>query len=250
MVHVGLAIAALLTSTLSGILGMGGGMLFLAVLFSLLPPTEAIVLHAFTQIFSNGTRAIAFFPSRDTRAYGNFMIGAVPGAVLGAMAMWQLVQIEGYEPYLRIVIGIYVLVAAFLAKPRPTKQPLNPLEFRWLGLVAGIAALPFGAVGPLIAPTFARQDFVKERLIATKALCQASLHVLKIPALLMLVQMNVGRLGTIALTMIVMVIFGTLLGKRLLKFVNDEQFRVAYRMALVVTGCKLLLLDGLLDLLA
>ena len=115
-----------------------------------------------------------------------------------------------------------------------------------MGFLAGTAALTVGAVGPLIAPLFARRHYVKERLIATKAVCQLSTHVLKIPAFLWLrPDLDLGRLGALAAVMIVVVIPGTLIGKRLLTGVSERHFRVGFRVALVLAGTKVLVVDGL-----
>ena len=48
--------------------------------------------------------------------------------------------------------------------------------------------------------------------------------------------------------MIVMVIPGTLLGKRLLKGVSERHFAITYRVALTAAGLKLLVIDGLLEI--
>ena len=45
--------------------------------------------------------------------------------------------------------------------------------------------------------------------------------------------------------MIVMVIPGTLIGKRMLKGVPERYFRIAYRVALTAAGLKVLVIDGL-----
>ena len=47
------------TSFLSGIFGMAGGMILIGVLLALLPLPQAMVLHAVTQMASNGWRATA-----------------------------------------------------------------------------------------------------------------------------------------------------------------------------------------------
>ena len=54
-----LALAALLTSILSAIVGMGGGITLLAIMLLFLDPLVAIPLHATVQMVSNGTRAVA-----------------------------------------------------------------------------------------------------------------------------------------------------------------------------------------------
>ncbi len=69
-------------------------------------------------------------------------------------------------------------------------------------------------------------------------MCQLTTHVFEVSAFLLLRDLDVGRLGLLAL--IVMVIPGTLIGKRLLKGVAERHFRIA----LTGAGLKLLNIDG------
>ena len=169
----------------------------------------------------------------------------VPGAAIGALLLWWLGRLESSEPYLKSLIGLFILVVTYLPVRRVKSHAAHGWSFPAAGLLAGLAALTVGAVGPLIAPFFARCNFVKERLIATKAVCQLATHILKIPVFLALRDLDVARLGWLALIMICMVIPGTLLGKRLLRGVPERWFVVAYRVALTLAGLKLLLVDGL-----
>lgn len=244
-VYVVLAIAALLTSMLSAILGMGGGIMLLATMLCFLTHADSIPTHAAVQIASNGTRVMAFMENVDWRALGRFVTGAVPGAAVGMLLLWVLGQPEQSEPYLKTLIGAFILVATFLPKPKGDGAHRERwFDFPAIGLFAGVAALTVGAIGPLIAPIFARRGFAKERLIATKAICQLVIHTLKIPAFLLVRDLDLSRLGTLALVMICMVIPGTLLGKRMVKRVSDRHFKIAYRVALTVAGAKVLLWDG------
>jgi len=244
-----LAIVALITSIISAILGMGGGILLLATMLCFLDHAESIPTHATVQIASNGTRALAFIQNVDRGAFMRFCIGAIPGGIIGMVLLWLLGQLDTSEPYLKIVIGVYILIATYLPKGHRDGQPSSRWwDFPLVGLVAGTAALTVGAVGPLIAPLFARRDFVKERLIATKALCQLVTHAMKIPAFLLMRQLDVTKLGLLALIMVVMVIPGTLIGKRILKGVPEHYFAIAYRAALTLAGLKLLIVDGLIQL--
>jgi uncharacterized membrane protein YfcA len=119
-------------------------------------------------------------------------------------------------------------------------------DFTLLGLVAGTAALTVGAIGPLIAPIFARHDYVKERLIATKATCQMLTHILKIPFFIFVRELSVEDLGLLTLVMVCMVIPGTLLGRRVVRHVTPDHFRFLYTVALTLAGAKVLIYDGIL----
>ncbi len=241
-----LAVAALLTSIMSAILGMGGGMLLLAVLLSVMSHGEALPTHAAVQIASNGTRVLAFLGNVDRGAFGRFCIGVVPGGMVGMALLWSLGEPQESEPYLKMLVGAFILMSTFLPAPRSNRASASKWwDFPAIGFGAGTAALTVGAIGPLIAPLFARRNFVKERLIATKALCQLVTHVMKIPAFIFLRKLEFGRLGIWAIVMIIMVIPGTLIGKRLLKGVSERHFVIAYRVALTAAGLKVFILDGL-----
>ncbi|MGD2110934.1 MAG: sulfite exporter TauE/SafE family protein [Phycisphaerae bacterium] len=248
-VFVILALAALVTSIISAILGMAGGMLLLATMLCFMSHGEVIPTHAAVQIASNGTRALAFVRNVDARTYGRFVLGVLPGAAIGMFLLWFLGEPGDSEPYLKTLIGVYILVATYLPKPKGDGHGRGTWwDFPLMGLVTGAAALTVGAIGPLIAPLFARRDFVKERLIATKAVCQLTTHVLKIPAFIWLRDLDLSRLGSLALIMILMVIPGTLIGKRILKGVSERHFRTAFRVALTVAGLKVLIFDGVRNL--
>ncbi|MFQ5414054.1 MAG: TSUP family transporter [Phycisphaerae bacterium] len=245
-----LPLVALLTAALSAVIGMGGGILLLAAMFAFLPHAEAIPTHAAVQLASNGTRVAAFVRNVDWSTLGRFCVGVVPGMVVGAVVLGTLGMSAEREPYLKLLVGAYVLTATFLPSPRSMSTVrAHWWDFPLLGFVVGAAALTIGAIGPLIAPMFARRRFVKERLIATKATCQLLAHMMKIPAFLMIrPDLDVKRLGLVTVLMIAMVIPGTLIGKRVLKHVTDRHFVVLYRVALTVAGLKVLIVDGVLRL--
>ncbi|MCH7814671.1 MAG: sulfite exporter TauE/SafE family protein [Planctomycetes bacterium] len=249
--HVVLVVVAFVTAVISGMVGMGGGMLLLATMFCFLSHAEAIPTHAAVQLVSNSTRMIAFVGQVHWPTVGRFVLGALPGAAIGLILLlwvWRAGPSEATEPYLKMLVGIYVLVAAYLPRPQAGPRAGQWWDFPVMGLVAGAAALTVGAVGPLIAPLFARRDFVKERLVATKAACQMLLHLVKIPVFLSLRSYDFGELGVVTLAMIAVVIPGTLLGKRLLRRVSDSGFVVMYRVALTVAGIKVLVWDGVYQL--
>ncbi len=56
---------AVLTSVVSGVMGMAGGMLLLAVMLLRLEPAVAIPVHGIVQLVSNGSRA--FFLRKHVR---------------------------------------------------------------------------------------------------------------------------------------------------------------------------------------
>ena len=101
-----------------------------------------------------------------------------------------------------------------------------------------------GAIGPLIAPLFVRRGFVKERLVATKAVLQMITHALKLPMFWLLGTIQFAEFSRLLVCMSIVVIPGTFLGKRLLHRVSPRAFVWLYKVALTIAGFKLLIIDG------
>ena len=69
-----IAASVLSTATISGILGLGGGMILMGVLTSILAVEAAMILHGVTQLASNGSRA---FIHRQNIRWGIFPLFAL-----------------------------------------------------------------------------------------------------------------------------------------------------------------------------
>ena len=75
---------AVVTSFISGIFGMAGGMLLIGFLLMILPVPVAMVFHGVIQIAANGWRVLAVAPSRqlERRAAVRPGLGLLAGRVL------------------------------------------------------------------------------------------------------------------------------------------------------------------------
>jgi len=251
-----LALAAFATSIISGIIGMGGGILLLATMLSFLSHAETIPAHGAVQLVSNGTRLLVFLRHVDVKTVVRFAAGALPGSIVGGLLLVWLRkgQIDSTEPYFKIAIGLYVLITTFrpIVKRPASGEPAAPPRistFTLFGGLAGVLGLTIGAIGPLIAPVFLHAGFVKERMIATKAVCQMTIHLLKVPIFLASGLVDYAKLGQLIVIMSLMVIPGTLIGKRILTRVDERAFVMLFKLAMLLAGLKVLLYDGFYKLL-
>jgi uncharacterized membrane protein YfcA len=210
-----LAFAAYATSTLSGVVGMGGGITLLGVMAALLPAPLVVPIHGVVQLGSNTTRTLAFLPHVRWRVYAPFLLVGMGVAT----AVWSGGKLAWFKP----VIGVFLLVFLLWRRwaPRLRQPPL--WCYAPLGAAAGFLALFVGATGPFIAPFFLRDDLDKEAVIATKAICQSVTHLLKIPAFMALGFAYEEHAGALAL-LLLMVVLGTLTGKKLLSYLRRETF--------------------------
>ncbi len=250
-----LALAAFATSIISGIIGMGGGILLLATMLSFLSHAETIPAHGAVQLVSNGTRLLVFLRHVDVKTVARFAAGALPGSIVGGLLLVWLRKdhIDSTEPYFKIAIGLYVLITTFRPigkRPASSESAVPRISmFTLLGGLAGVLGLTIGAIGPLIAPAFLHAGFVKERMIATKAVCQMTIHLLKVPIFLASGLVDYAKLGQLIVVMSLMVIPGTLIGKRILRRVDERAFVTLFRLAMLLAGFKVLVYDGFYKLL-
>src|SRR6201988_204171 len=81
------ALGALMVATafLSGLFGMAGGMILIGVLLTFMPLPEAMVLHAVTQMASNGWRAFLWRRHIEWK----ITLASIAGSVI-AVALWSI----------------------------------------------------------------------------------------------------------------------------------------------------------------
>src|SRR5260370_17917686 len=81
------------TAFLSGLFGMAGGLILIGVLLTFMPLPSAMVLHAITQMASNGWRALLWRRHIRWRPVSIYLIGcAVP------LPAWSLTPHVPHKP--------------------------------------------------------------------------------------------------------------------------------------------------------
>lgn len=225
-----LLVAAFVTATVSGVLGMAGGLLLMGVLLLVLPATVAFVVHGLLQLVSNGWRA--FLQRRHLRwaVVGWYALGATLAAVAVAGA--------SYTPSRALTYLLLGLVPALVWLPkgalsldasRPAHAVVAGLAVTGLNLVAGVA-------GPLLDVFFVRTTMGRHAVVATKAGTQVLSHAAKVvvyggPAL---AGGSSGVPWLVVLLAVPLSMLGTAAGGRLLDRMSEASFTRATRW--VVTG--------------
>lgn len=223
-----------LTSLVSAVLGMAGGVSLIGIMTTLLPIEVVVPIHAVAQLFSNSARSLLFL--REVRwRYFLVYVGPLAVGTLLAASLWSGSKLDWLKP----LIGAFIL--SFLAYRRWSPKLENPPLWVYvpLGAIIGFTGVFVGATGPLLAPFFFRTDFAKEEIIATKAMCQTAAHVLKIPAFI-----GLGFDFTAYWDVLACVIgagfVGTVLGKRLLERMPERVFVTIFEAVLFLVGAYLL----------
>ncbi|HBQ21851.1 MAG: hypothetical protein A2Z91_05620 [Deltaproteobacteria bacterium GWA2_38_16] len=224
---------AFLTSTLSGVLGMGGGTLLLTVMAQFFPPAILIPVHGVIQMGSNGSRAILSLPYIRRDILVLFVLGAIVGALAGSQVIVTLP-----ENLYRIILGCFILILTWM--PKLESAPKIPAKFFFVGMVMSFLALFVGATGPLQAPFYLREGLRKEALIATKAACQTFQHFLKIVTFMALGFVMTPYLLLIG-GMLLASFIGSLCGKLILKKASEGLFMWLFRSVITLLAIRMIL---------
>lgn len=168
-----LIVVAFFTSTLTAVVGLGGGLLLLAVMAIMLPPIAVIPLHGMVQLCSNLTRAWFGRSELVTSLLVPFIVGVILGGICGLPVLQSFPATA-----LPIPLGLFILLLTWLPQGPATLR--LPGKFFSLGLVNGFITLFVGATGPLNMPILLRHGLTGNQAIATMAALMTIVHLVKI----------------------------------------------------------------------
>jgi uncharacterized membrane protein YfcA len=213
--------------------GIGGGVVLLAALASLLPPAAIIPVHAVVQMGSNIGRAVVLRRWIDRTRLLPFLAGSVVGiAVGGSLA----VSLPG--EVLRLVLGLFILQTTWL--PIAGMAAMRGRGLALGGAIASFLTMLVGATGPYVLALLRPLGLGREGLVGTHAAAMTAQHGLKILAFGLLGFAFAPWLPLIG-AMIAMGFVGTLLGRRLLGLLSERQFGIVVKTVLTLVAGELVL---------
>ena len=230
-----IAAAVLVTSTISGVFGMAGGLILLAILLALLPVGTAIAVQGAIQIIANGSRA--WF----SRAFINWRILAI--VCVGLLVAAIVLFLVRYTPDLvTVCIAIGLLpILVWIPKHWLALDASKPLHALICGFVSGGLNLAVGAAGPTVDIFFIRTEMDRRAIIATKAAIQVISHASKLLFYGFAMASMAAGDWLIVLIAAPFAIAGTQLGYQILQRLTDARFRSWTRLVVTAIGLFYLL---------
>lgn len=166
--------SVLVTSLLSGVLGMGGGMILMGVLALLLPVGQAMVLHGLAQLSANGSRALIHF-----RGIGWHILPAyVTGAAI-SFGVFSLVAFQTEKWIIYLLLGIFPFIALHL-KTWITLSIDKSWHAGFCGMIVMALQLTAGASGPILDVFYLNTRMNRHQIVASKAITQKIGHTVKL----------------------------------------------------------------------
>jgi uncharacterized protein len=233
--------ASAVTSFISGIFGMAGGLILMGVLIAL--PTvsvaEAMIIHGALQMVANAWRAFLLRGAIDWRAFRRYGAGAVVGVALLGFLDWT--------PDKRAVYLLLGLAPLLIWLPRERLH--LDIQRRTHAFAAGIGVQAMntlaGVAGPLLDLFFVRGEMTRQQIVATKSITQALSHLIKIGFWSVPVVRTAGWdalppawfLGAA----IPIAMAGTWAGGMVLQAMNDRSFKAWMKGLVTVIGAVMLM---------
>lgn len=216
----GLCVLMIGTALLSGVFGMAGGLILIGVLLMLFPLPQAMVLHAVTQMASNGWRALLWW----RHIVWKIMACSVAGNLL-AVGLWSLTLYVPDKAVALVMLGL----SPFIVRAIPEKilpRTFGPAQVAGTGVVSMMLMLITGVTGPLLDTMFLRSPLQRKEIIATKAACQLFSHAFKLVYFGALINQTGHVEPWLLAVAVASSMIGTSMGKLLLERLSDLQFRV------------------------
>jgi uncharacterized membrane protein YfcA len=231
LIELSIVATVVLTSLLSGILGMAGGIILMAVLVALKPVAAAMIIHGVVQATSNGSRAFLLRRHIAWRILPAYLGGAAVAfgafASLGVLpnASWVLIAIGAF-PWLALVVrrlnGLDV-----------TRAPIAAV----CGTTVTAAQLFAGASGPLLDFFYLHARLTRHEVVASKAITQTIGHLLKLVYYGGVIGVSSDGVAAPYLALAVgAAMLGTRLGTRMLERMADSEFRRVSRWVILAIG--------------
>ena len=198
-----------LTSAIAITFGLGGGVVMLAVMATVLPPLAVIPIHAVVQLGSNAGRAVIMRRQVIVRITAIVVVGSLIGAAIASQLVIALPI-----PTLSLILACFILWTVW--GPKMGKRDSGDIGYFLVGVGATFATMFVGATGPLMATVLSPDKLGKEGTVSTHAACMTFQHGLKIVAFGLLGFAFLEWVPLVA-AMIASGFIGTLMGRRILE---------------------------------
>jgi uncharacterized membrane protein YfcA len=229
-----LILAALMTSILTAITGIGGGMILIALMPGLLPAPAIIPVHALVQLFANSSRAVFGWNHIEWRFAVAFISGSIVGGIVAA-GITLNINLE-YTP---LLIAAYILFIVWGPNLQFKKAPRG--EFFTIGLFQTGLSMIVGATGPIGYASLLAKGLQRDALVVTTASMTTFSHLIKV-ALFGVLGFAFISYWKIILGMSIGVIVGAFIGTRIRYKIPEPIFRHFLKWLLTILAIRMIVI--------
>ncbi len=235
------ALAAFLIGlTKTGISGLG---IFAVVIFASVLPARESVGIVLVILVAGDIVAVSMY--RHEAHWGHLLPlfpWAFAGVIVGALATGRLPD-QLVRPLIGAIVVLLSLLQVFRSsRPQPlSEQPMPAWVSPVAGLLAGFTTMVANAAGPLMVVYLLAMRLPKLVFVGTAAWFFLVLNLFKLPFSYGLGQISADTLG-VSLRLAPFAIIGALLGRRLIRGIDQRAFELIALVLSLLAGLRLILL--------
>jgi uncharacterized membrane protein YfcA len=220
--------ASMGTSFITAAFGIGGGVMLVAIMAVMLPPTALIPVHGVVQLGSNFGRALIMLKHVERSTIPPFLVGSALGAGLGGVVFIQ------FPPWV-VQFGL----AGFITWSALGRLPaIGKGHVFAAGAVSSFLTMFFGATGSFVAATVKGMKLPPLEHLATHSTLMTLQHLLKSLAFGFLGFAFAPWLPFIA-AMIASGFLGTVIGRQVLAKMGHRYFQTVLSGILLLLAARL-----------
>ena len=224
-----LGLAAFVGSTLTGIMGVGGGVLILVIMAQFVPPSVLIPLHALVMLYSNLNRVV--IQRRHIRWSYVWPFLAAGVIAIALVSRWvNSVPVDLGQ----LLLGLFVLIATW----RPNWFQVGQWPASLSGGITGALSMFLGAMGPIVMAVLPRAAWSRHEIIATHGMVMGLQYGVKALAFAWIGFEWIAYLPALV-AMCLAATLGNLAGARLLGRVSEQHFKFVLNTLLTVLALRL-----------
>ncbi|MDD3009297.1 MAG: sulfite exporter TauE/SafE family protein [Arcobacter sp.] len=227
-----LGLLTFLTSTIAGIVGIGGGMMLIAILPSFLPLNALIPVHGLTQMSSNFSRAVFGYKDVQYEVIPKFLLGSIVGIGIFA-AIINFISLE----YVPLFIGAYILLSLWSQKFNDKIKKFE--NYYIIGFFQTGLSIVVGATGPLTMTILLKDYKDKDKVVATGAALMSITHILKVFVFMYFGFVFFDYIGIIV-AMIIGAVAGSWAGTQLRDKIDGKKFTIILKVLLTALAIKVI----------
>ena len=232
-------ITILLTSVfaaafISGVLSLGGGSILMGIFGWILPISTAMILHGITQAAANASRSWIYREHIQWYILGYYFIGAV---VCTGIFSW--LAFVPNKAVLFLCLGLLPFVHLLLPKGYAL-DITRPGTAVICGFLVSASLLVAGVSGPILDIFYVKTSLSRFEIHATKGVTQGIGNVVKIAYFVVILELMEDGLDPLPLWIFIAVIplayLGSVASRRVLKALEDQQFKKYTQTVTMVLG--------------
>ena len=227
------SILSFLTSLLTSIFSVGGGLIMLVALAQYFSPGTLIPLHGAIQLSNNLSRTFVYREFYQWKLIKNILIATIFGGFSGILLFGSMPE--------QLLIWLIAGTILFFTWAPLDNFILSIMRNDWFcGFISGFAGVFIGANGPLVTSYMRTKNLSPEVLVANHGAVMIFQHSLRIILFIYFFSFSLLEYLLFIFALAVAGYVGALLGKKLISYISYEKFYIFLKLLLSALALILL----------